>query len=177
VFPDYDAWLSRYSYLVSLFPEKIIRDLGLNLELRRRTIRSYTPYFRNGQHTALLLSNVSEEIGLRSVTELTGSDSEYGALMRFYDLTREFPPQVWDTVLTPLAAKDDVRGRFQGSERGRESWRCLVEEPLGRAIESYLSDDLIRGLVMTDAKVGVFTYPHDPSLLQNRCYLYHLIGN
>jgi phytoene dehydrogenase-like protein len=27
VFPDYDAHLSRYSYLVSLFPEKIMRDL------------------------------------------------------------------------------------------------------------------------------------------------------
>src|SRR4029077_16502049 len=26
-------------------------------------------------------------------------------------------------------------------------------------------------------KIGVFTYPHDPSLLQNRCFLYHLIGN
>ncbi len=36
VFPDYDARLSRYSYLVSLFPEKIILDLGLKLELRRR---------------------------------------------------------------------------------------------------------------------------------------------
>src|SRR6185369_3672444 len=33
VFPDYDARLSRYSYLGSLFLEKIIRDLGLNLEL------------------------------------------------------------------------------------------------------------------------------------------------
>src|SRR3954468_21054485 len=31
VFPDYDARLSRYSYLVSLFPEQIIRDLGLKL--------------------------------------------------------------------------------------------------------------------------------------------------
>ena len=36
IFPDYDARLSRYSYLVSLFPYKIIHDLGLNLELRRR---------------------------------------------------------------------------------------------------------------------------------------------
>jgi phytoene dehydrogenase-like protein len=27
VFPDYDAHLSRYSYLVSLFPEKTMRDL------------------------------------------------------------------------------------------------------------------------------------------------------
>src|SRR5881409_983441 len=60
VFPDYDASVSRYSYLVSLFPEKIIRDLGLKLELRRRATGSFTPYQRNGQHDALLLSNVSE---------------------------------------------------------------------------------------------------------------------
>ena len=33
IFPDYDARLSRYSYLVSLFPYKIIHDLGLKLEL------------------------------------------------------------------------------------------------------------------------------------------------
>src|SRR5580765_2779918 len=50
VFPDFDARLSRYSYLVSLFPEKIIRDLGLNLELRRRATASFTPYARNGIH-------------------------------------------------------------------------------------------------------------------------------
>jgi phytoene dehydrogenase-like protein len=36
IFTDYDARLSRYAYPVSLFPEKIIHDLGLNLELRRR---------------------------------------------------------------------------------------------------------------------------------------------
>jgi hypothetical protein len=38
--------MSRYSYLVSLFPEKIIRDLGLNLELRRRATGSFTPLLR-----------------------------------------------------------------------------------------------------------------------------------
>src|SRR6478672_3854229 len=48
IFPDYDARISRYSYLVSLLPEKIIRDLGLRLELRRRATASYTPYIRNG---------------------------------------------------------------------------------------------------------------------------------
>src|SRR5437868_9036963 len=62
IFPDYDARLSRYSYLVSLFPEKIIRDLGLNLELRRRATGSFTPYIRNGHHDGLLLSNVDEEV-------------------------------------------------------------------------------------------------------------------
>src|SRR3982750_4492789 len=69
LFPDYDAHLSRYSYLVSLFPEKIIRDLGFNLELRRRTTGSYTPYLRDGRHNGLLLSNVSEETNQRSMFE------------------------------------------------------------------------------------------------------------
>src|SRR5205085_12006656 len=58
-----------------------------------------------------------------------------------------------------------------------EALRSLAEEPLGQAIERYLQNDLVRGLALTDAKIGVFTYPHDPSLLQNRCFLYHLIGN
>src|SRR6478609_810569 len=50
VFPDYEARLSRYSYLVSLLPEKIVSDLGLNLELRRRATGSFTPYAKNGRH-------------------------------------------------------------------------------------------------------------------------------
>src|SRR4029077_18410338 len=67
--------------------------------------------------------------------------------------------------------------RFNADEISREAWRSLVEEPLGRALERYFRNDLVRGLVFTDAKIGVFTHPHDPSLVQNRCFLYHLIGN
>ena len=36
IFPDYDATLSRYAYLVSLFPQKIIQDLGLSLQFSIR---------------------------------------------------------------------------------------------------------------------------------------------
>jgi phytoene dehydrogenase-like protein len=178
VFPDYDARLSRYAYLVSLFPQKIIRDLGLTLELRRRAIASCTPYSpRGGQHGALLLSNVDEEISRRSMYELTGNDTEYGALKRFYTLPRVFAERVWDSMLEPLVSKEEMARGFKADETSREAWRSLVEEPLGDAIERYLRDDLVRGLVFTDAKVGVFTFPHDPSLLQNRCFLYHVIGN
>src|SRR5246127_1366990 len=69
IFPDYDARLSRYSYLVSLFPHKIIRDLGLNLELRRRATGSFTPYAKNGRHDGLLLSNVDEEMSRQSMVD------------------------------------------------------------------------------------------------------------
>jgi phytoene dehydrogenase-like protein len=179
IFPDYEARLSRYSYLVSLFPEKIIRDLGLKLELRRRTTGSFTPYVRDGKQGGLLLSNVSDERSAQSMFELTGNRGEYEQLKKFYGLARVFAEHSWDSMLEPLVSKEDFRRRFENDPAGagREAWRSLAEEPLGRAIERYLQNDLVRGLVLTDGKIGVFTHPHDPSLVQNRCFLYHLIGN
>ena len=38
-----DARLSRYSYLVSLLPRAIREELGLSIELRRRSVSSYSP--------------------------------------------------------------------------------------------------------------------------------------
>src|SRR2546423_10541278 len=109
VFPDFDARLSRYSYLVSLFPEKIIRDLGLNLELRHRRTASFTPYIKSGQHDGLLLSNVDDELSRRSIVDLTGSEAEFERLKEFYNLPRVFAERVWDSMLEPLVSKEDMR--------------------------------------------------------------------
>lgn len=177
VFPDYEAYLSRYSYLVSLFPEKIIQDLNLQIDLRRRRTGSFTPYVKEGRHDGLLLSNVSEGQSRESISALTGSSKEFEQLRKFYNLSRVFAEKVWDTLLRPLVAKEDLRCQFDANDTEREAWRTLVDEPLGHAIERYLEDDLVRGLVFTDAKIGVSTYPHDDTLLQNKCFLYHLIGN
>jgi phytoene dehydrogenase-like protein len=177
VFPDYDARLSRYSYLVSLFPEKIIRDLGLALELRRRATGSFTPYIKSGRHDALLISNVDEGQSRRSIVDLTGSEAEFDQMQKFYKLSRIFAEHSWDSMLEPLVSREEMKRRFDVDDLSREAWRSLAEEPLGRSLERYLQDDLVRGLVLTDAKVGIFTHPHDPSLVQNRCFLYHLIGN
>ena len=177
VFPDYDARLSRYSYLVSLFPEKIIRDLGLKLELRRRATGSFTPYIKSGLQDGLLLSNVDEGQSRRSIVDLTGSEAEFEQMKKFYHLARVFAEQTWDSMLEPLVSKVEMKRRFDVDDASCEAWRSLAEEPLGRSLEHYLKDDLVRGLVFTDAKVGVLTNPDDPSLLQNRCFLYHLIGN
>ena len=98
-------------------------------------------------------------------------------MKRFYNLARVFAEHTWDGMLEPLLSKEEMRRRFEADDVSREAWRSLVEEPLGRAIEKYLQDDLVRGVVLTDGKIGVFTHPHDRSLVQNRCFLYHLIGN
>ncbi|HUD46446.1 MAG TPA: NAD(P)/FAD-dependent oxidoreductase [Candidatus Baltobacteraceae bacterium] len=177
LFRDFDANLSRYSYLVSLLPEKIIRDLNLRLELRTRATASFTPYWRNGRHQGLLLSNVSKNSRREALLELTGSDTECWQMEKFYALARTFAENVWDTMLQPLRSRAEFSRQFGRDEVAGEAWRALVEEPLGCAVERYLQNDLVRGLVFTDAKIGVFTHPHDESLLQNRCFLYHVIGN
>jgi phytoene dehydrogenase-like protein len=179
VFPDYDARLSRYSYLVSLFPEKIIRDLGLNLELRRRATGSFTPYCRSGRQDGLLISNLDGNLTRRSVVDLTGSEAGFERMQQFYNLARVFAEHTWDSMLEPLVSRVEMKRRFDTDRTGvgHQSWRSLAEEPLGRALERYFENDLLRGLVLTDGKIGVFTHPHDPSLIQNRCFLYHLIGN
>ncbi len=177
LFPDYDARLSRYSYLVSLFPEKIIRDLDLKLELRRRTTGSFTPYIKNGRQDGLLISNIDDALSRRSVTDLTGNERDFDQMQKFYQLARVFAEHSWDSMLEPLVSREEMARRFDGNEQSRESWRSLANEPIGQAIERYIENDLIRGLVLTDAKIGLFTHPHDPSLVQNRCFLYHLIGN
>ena len=45
------------------------------------------------------------------------------------------------------------------------------------AAQRYFEDDLERGIVATDALIGTFAGLEDESLRQNRCFLYHVIGN
>src|SRR3954467_8941257 len=54
-FTGVDARLSRYSYLVSLLPRKIVRDLGLDFRVRTRNVSSYPPVERDGRPTGLLV--------------------------------------------------------------------------------------------------------------------------
>ena len=47
----------------------------------------------------------------------------------------------------------------------------------GRCSTRYFEDDFERGIVATDALIGTFAGLDDESLRQNRCFLYHVIGN
>src|SRR5436309_7566140 len=128
ILPDYAACLSRYAYLVSLFPQKIIRDLGLNLELRRRGTASFTPYVNHGHHGGLLLSNLDEELSRKSFVELTGSDAELERLEKFYALPRKFVEQVWYSMLEPLVGIEEVARRVDVDEMSSDACLSLVGE-------------------------------------------------
>jgi len=171
-FSGLDARLSRYSYLVSLLPEQIVSDLDLDLELRSRTTASYTPVVRDGQHTGLLVERPEATLTAESFRSLTGSDEEYDAWRSFYAEVTDFAQAVAPTLLEPLRTERQVRELVDA-----KTWDALVTHPLGKVIEERFCDDTVRGVVATDALIGTFASMNDPSLIQNRCFLYHVVGN
>ncbi len=175
-FPDYDARLSRYAYLISLLSPTIVQELGLAFETRRRETASFTAYERDGKARGLLISNVDEGVTRNSLAELTGDDSGWKQYQSFQAVAAAFAEKVWPGMLEPLRSRGWWKAQFD-TPILREAWQGIVEEPLGAMLERHVSDDVLRGLLFTDGKIGVFTRPDDPSLLQNRCYVYHIIGN
>src|ERR1700712_2341888 len=80
-FEGVDARLSRYSYLVSLLPARIIRDLGLKIRLLRRTNSSYTP--RPETSTGLLVDSAQRDSAVGGLGGSTGAwDSFYSGTAR-----------------------------------------------------------------------------------------------
>ncbi len=170
-FPEYEARLSRYAYLVSLLPDKIVADLGINFTTLGRAVASYTPYHRDCRDDGLLVSTEWNEPTENGFHRLTGSNREGKAWREFYDeisvLAKRFAP----SMLQPLKSAAELK-----AEMGLPAvWRNLMEIPIGEVIRNRFSDDLVQGVVLTDALIGTFASGSD--LQANRCFLYHLIGN
>src|SRR4051794_33639645 len=83
-FPGTGARLSRYSYLVSLLPDRIVRDLDLDIELRSRATASYSPTVRSGRPVGLFVEHDEGTPTRESFRALTGGDREYDAWRAFY---------------------------------------------------------------------------------------------
>lgn len=171
-FAGHPTRLSRYSYLVSVMPEQLMADLDLDVTLLSRPTASYTPTLRDGVPGGLHVERHEREATRASFRALTGSDDEYEAWRAFYADVADLAQVVAPTLLQPLPTDRGLRDLVDPG-----TWRDLVTTPLGVAIERRFADDTVRGVVATDALIGTFASLHDPSLVQNRCFLYHLIGN
>lgn len=168
-FRGVDARLSRYAYLVSLLPRALARDLGLTVDLRRRRVASYTPAGARG----LLVHAADDAATAASLRAFTGGEREWAAWQRFDAATRRVAAAVFPTLTGPLPSRADLRARVADDA----AWEALVERPLGEAVEAAFANDTVRGVVLTDALIGTFASARDPGLAQNRCFLYHVIGN
>jgi phytoene dehydrogenase-like protein len=156
-FAGVDARLSRYAYLVSLLPRAIVDELGLAVTLRRRRISSYTPLPGEPERGVLIGDDAPA---------VEGWERLYASCVRVAQA-------VFPSLTQPLCSAADLRARVGDDE----AWAALVEHPIGELIEECLADDVLRGIALTDALIGTFAGAHDADLRQNRCFLYHVIGN
>jgi phytoene dehydrogenase-like protein len=170
-FPEFDARLSRYSYLVSLLPDQIVADLGINFKTLERSIASYTPSSKAGKDSGLLISQNWDERTSQNFRDLTGSGAEGRAWQKFYGEIALLAERIAPSMLQPLKSSAQLKQEIDLNE----TWKYLMERPIGEVIRERFSDDIVRGVVLTDALIGTFVSSDD--LQANRCFLYHLIGN
>ena len=88
-------------------------------------------------------------------------------------MTARVARAVFPSLTEPLVSREELRARV-GDDA---AWEALVERPLGETLARHFEDDLERGVIATDALIGTFAGLDDESLRQNRCFLYHVIGN
>ncbi len=165
-FEGVEARLSRYSYLVSLLPATIIRDLGLDIRLERRRYSSYTPL--PGTDQGLLVDN-GDAAATRASFDSLGAD--FDAWQSFYARTAALAHAVFPTVTEPLLRRNELKRLVNAAD-----WTDFIDRPIGEVIERSFDSDLVRGIVLTDALIGTFAAADDPTLAANRCFLYHVIG-
>jgi len=165
-FAGVDARLSRYSYLVALLPDQIKTDLGLNFETLSRSISSYTPW----QDSGILINRNYDKISRASIDALTGNQNESANWERFYSRVAQFAAQVAPTLLRPVPSAVEIRELV-----GAELWNEFVTTPFEETLAKYFTNDVVKGIVLTDALIGTFTSAREA--LANICFLYHLIGN
>ena len=167
-FPEFDAHLSRYSYLVSLLPDKIVKDLGLSFECISREVSSYTPY---GDKKGLYVSRIWDSKTEDSFNELDPTGNEGRAWQEFYGEVALFAERIAPTLLEPLKTRSELKKQIDLDP----VWQYLIEQPIGTEITKRFSSDVVRGVVLTDALIGTFASAFD--IQSNICFLYHLMGN
>lgn len=170
-FPGVPARLSRYSYLVSLVPEQIRRDLGLNIELIRRRISSYTPMPGS---THGLLIDTGDPTRTRESFGAVGANADAERWGEFYSDTGRLAKALFPTVLDPLTTRSEMK-HLVDEVADTALWGTFVETPIEEVVNEFFGHDLVRGVVLTDSLIGTFPqYSGDPAT--SVCFLYHVIG-
>ncbi len=172
-FDGVDVRVSRYSYLVSLLPSRILDDLGAPVRLARRQFASYTPDPATAGRSGLLVGSHS----LRTFAGIGAAADERG-FDEFYRRCRLITERLWPTLIEPLRTREQARRHVlaAGDPDAGPAWRAMIDEPIGHAIATAVRNDLVRGVIATDALIGTFARIDDQSLQQNVCLLYHVLG-
>ena len=127
-FDGVDARLSRYSYLVSLLPRRIVDDLGAQVRLARRRYSSYTPDPGDRRQDRPAGRARRRLRRRRRRTTTAGFDE-------FYRRCRTVTQRLWPTM-TGTAAHRTTHGDTSSPAvtPTRAAWEAMIDQPIGTAI-------------------------------------------
>ena len=171
-FDGMDARLSRYSYLVSLLPRQILTDLDLDLRLIRRRFSSYTPV-PDDPDRGLLVDNADAAATREAFRALTGGDEAHAGWSDFYGRMAG----ARRARLPDRARAAALAGRRARPRRRRRALR-RADDPADRRAHR------VGHRPTTPCAASSPPTPSSarsrrstrPTLRQNVCFLYHLIG-
>jgi phytoene dehydrogenase-like protein len=135
--------------------------------MRTRSVAAYAP------EGLLIDDDARSARTVTSFRKLTGSSRDHDAWLAFYAMTGAFARRLFPTLLEPVPSRSEVR-RLVTSVAG--SWEAIADRPLADTLAERFDDGLVRGVISTDALIGTFARVDDPSLRQNRCFMWHVIG-
>ena len=171
--PGVDARLSRYAYLVSLLPQSDRRRAGPAGQARPAADLVLHAAARPTRRAACWSTPRTASARRPRCGAAAGDPAAIEGWERLYATCARAARALWPTMTEPLRPAAELRA-LVGDDA---AWAALVERPIGELIEDCLGDDALRGIALTDALIGTFAGAHDADLRQNRCFLYHVIGN
>ena len=137
-FPGVGVRLSRYSYLVSLFPRELLAELGIELELRRRRVASHPPndapevYALTGRVARALAPTLLEPLRSREqMRALVGDDAAWEALFE-RPLSELLERLVPDDLTRGVVATDALIGTFAALDDPEPAAEPLLPLPRDR---------------------------------------------
>ncbi len=141
------------------------------MRLAGRRFSSYTPDPTTDGRSGLLIGRPGQFAAI-------GAADDEPRFAAFYERCRLVTRRLWPTLLEPLRTREQARRHVvdSGDPGAAAAWHAMVDEPIGHAIAEAVGNDLVRGVIATDALIGTFARLDDPSLGQNVCFLYHVLG-
>jgi phytoene dehydrogenase-like protein len=132
----------------------------------RRRYSSYTPV----GDTGLLIDTLDQEATAASFARI-GAAGDVPAFREWQEDMAALAAAVWPTLTEPLPTADALRERV-----GERLWHAVFARPIGETLRERFDSDVLRGVLATDGLIGTFASLDDPTLVQNACLLYHVVG-
>src|SRR5690606_37367775 len=110
----------------------------------------------------LLIDNGDPEATDASFASI-GASADVAAWGPFYEDTARLARALFPTVCDPLLTRSEARSAV-GDDR---LWDAFIERPVGEVVRDTFTNDLVRGVVLTDALIGTFAPNIDDTLAAN----------